>query len=631
MSLLCIRKYSQVFQWALLILIVIGSIWLRVLGIGGWFGRSGDFLQAERQAMLLSDISFQDFYERAGGDRPDHPVALFRCLKIAAQISHAYGVPFSVVAKAFYASAEVATVLILAGFTLQTFGGLYAILVTGLYLLIPVFSYVGSFWGHHGCVEVFFTASSLLAMANRRYALSLAALGAALSFRIHSVVIAPFIISTLLIAPISWKKRLKAILLAIIVNAAFAAPLIKEVGLKAYSLQYTGHLSNYKNLTYGAYNIWSFPTVAEIANRLSLTRVCSAIPVCSKTIDDATILGLLLFALGYLAALAIYYYWKKQNHYLAVWIPATLIYLCFYFLPTRIHERYSYHFLVLCTPLAVRWGRFFVPYLVIVLTTLSSFYFFPSYLNWLQIQISARGEPSIVNELSILGFILILFAIVSVLIQKHEPHPSLTALQKRLVSLMSSSFIPYGGALLLSLFVFEWLSIFTCKQDLLESRLSESRAYNRDLKGAEAPGQLATNGHEFAFAGKHGWWSIGPRSFLEPTGVVARGTLIHPQHEVVRVLEIPINPEESELNIGARFDSTLTKNRKPAWIDLAVRMGDQILTRQTIQPNLAISSYKINLPGMGAARQIAIEVKGLDYKISSELDNLHLYLTAQAK
>ena len=311
----------------LLAIVAVFSIWLRYEGITGRFGHSSDFAQAKRQAMSLIDGSFLDLYAHSGGDNADHPVALYWCLKIAATASLVFGIPIETIIKGMYAGAEVATVLLIVSASLRLFGEAAALRAATLYLMVPVFSYVGSLWGHHGCVEVFFTLAAIMYMAQRRHVLAFIAFAVALAFRVHALVILPFLVFVFLSNKIILRTRLLAIGAGIITHTLLILPLLNEVGFDAYRLLYTGHLGRYTGLTYGAFNIWSFKSMAGFAKCLDLGKLCDWVQWCPGALDSATLLGFALFGLAYLISFGLFLRLRSQNFMIAVLLPATFTYL----------------------------------------------------------------------------------------------------------------------------------------------------------------------------------------------------------------------------------------------------------------------------------------------------------------
>lgn len=623
-------RYRRLAFWAMLFVIATASVLLRAAGVSGKFGYSLDFEQAIRQSAFLLSRPFDDLYT-SPGDKADHPVALFRCLKIAADTSYSYDIAFQLLAKGFYATFELLTVGLVVATTLLLFGETSALCAAALYLLVPVFSYVGSFWGHHGCVEVFFTFGSILGLAQRRYALSLISLGAALTFRVHAVVVAPFILFVFLVERVHWKTRLVAISAGIASHTLLTLPLILETGWDAYRFQYTGHLRNYSELTLGAYNIWSFSSMASFANSLNLRDVCSWFVDCPSSLDNPTLLGFLMFSIGYIVAAFIYLRFRKINLLAAVLLPAALIYLCFYFLPTRIHERYIYHFLVLCTPLAARLYRFLIPFLVLVVTTLTSFAFFPSYLLWLQVQIGTSSDQSMVNEISIAAFCLLIAAFITFPRSVIHPPVVLGAKGHMLVGILSSLPVLSLFPLLGLMYIHEHSSDIRETQNILESRMPEAQVFNREETGAVTKGVWNLRKRGFEFPGKHDWWSIVPLSWADPRGVLRMGVLAHPQPGATRVLEVPITSNEEELTLRGQFDNSIADNPKPANVHVSVLVDDVAVAESLLAEQRYSFILKTPLPNSGKARALRIEIKAINYQQESQLNNLHLYLSAQVR
>jgi Gpi18-like mannosyltransferase len=622
---------ARSIPWAALGIVIMLSVWLRILGVSGTFGYSADFAQAISQAIFVTDASFRDLYVNAGGQGADHPVTIYRYLKIAADLSSKYGISVTVLVKCLYAAAELLTALLVVAAGMFLFGEAAALPVALLYFLVPVFSYVGSYWGHHGGIEVFFTLASLLTLGQRKYTLSFIGLGAALAFRIHSIVIVPFILFAFIFERIDFRTRVTAITAGILTHCALTFPLIWEAGWSAYRLQYSGHLTNYSGLTYGAYNIWTFSFMRDVAGYLNLKAICALIPWCSSSLDNATMLGFFLFSIAYLAALGLYLQLRRANLVAAVLLPSALIYLCFYFLPTRIHERYIYHFLVLCTPLAAYLQRFFIPFIVLVVTTLSSFTFFPSYLRWLQVEMNAGREPSILNELSMLGFFLALVAFSPLPRRWSLPPVTLNHSSLAFIRVASSIHTLAIFIMLGFLFSYEYSGIWHSKSDFLEANISRAQAYDREVNGTKTKGVWKPGIRGFEFPSRHSWWSIKPLSFYTSSGVVRRGVLMHPQPKVTRVLEIPLNSGERHIALHGRFDDNVGKNKRPATTLVTLLVDERVVGESALNGEKRAFFVDVALPNPERQRTLRLEVNATDYTEIFQLNDLHLYLTATVR
>lgn len=623
-------RYSRLAFWIVLCVITGASVLLRAAGVSGKFGHSLDLEQAIRQSALLMDKSFGDLFTGAS-DRANHPVAIYRYLKIAADLSFEYEIPLQLLIKGFYATYELLTAGLVVAAALLLFGETSALFAAVLYFIVPVFSYIGSFWGHHGCVEVFFTFGSLLGLAQRRYALSFISLGAALAFRVHAIVIAPFIIFVFLVEKVDWSNRLVAISAGIASHTLLTLPLILDLGWNAYRVQYTGHLRDFSALTLGAYNVWSFSSMASFANSLNLASVCAWVPGCPGSLDSATLLGFTMFSIGYALALLLYMRLRGRNLIAGVLLPAAFVYLCFYFLPTRIHERYIYHFLVLCTPLAARLYRFSIPFIVLVITTLTSFVFFPSYLVWLQAQIGTSSDLSIVNELSVAAFCALIAAFVSAPRSLISPPAQLGPKGRSLVWILSSLPLLSLFPLLGLMYAHENTTIIRGTSDILQLRIAEAQVFNLGEDGVRTNGVWNPGKRGFEFPGRHEWWSIVPLSWSDARRGLQRGVLMHPQPGVTRILEVPIAPGERELTLQGSFDDSFTHNQHPANTHVALLVDNVVLAEELMTDRKNSFLLKTQLPNIGKKRALRVEIKAVNYQNPSQLNNLHLYVSAQVQ
>jgi len=620
-----------------LTLCVIASLVIRGYGVLGLQGYSGDFGAALRQGLGILQNNYAWVYREGYAD---HPVALYRLIVFCMMLSESLKFDSAIILKFFYALFEVLTGLLLFVATRRHYGSSIAKICLAIYCCSPVFWHVGSFWGHHGATEVFFNACSVVLLARRKFALSIMAFAAAISLRIHSIVIAPF----LLIAIISLRPKTKDLLIgiagALAINLVLSYPLLIEDPLHSYSLQYGSNFNEYKGLDYGVYNVWNVQFWRDITTGF-LAQKAELLGTISKLIglDVPTLIGLSLFSAVYGLTIIRWFQLKEVDLFSRLLSCSAVIYMAFYFLPTRIHERYIYHALVFLTPLIACRIRYVALYSYMTAATLCSFIFFPAYLRGFQTFSQSLLSPTWISLLNISCFIFLSLILlrnptvpanccVDTSPQKEALHKgmklvrSLTTERILGISLLVIIFTTCSAELLLWSVKSIGRSSFRLTDILLDGRASNILADNAATEASPLPDHTG-----FEFKGASGWWKINRRFFFR-NRVVHFGVLVHPQPNMTRNLELPIPQYKKHLKLIAVYSDEAYNNINPAPGHLRVIYRGEEVFRQVIRPESeelkAIITFRD--AGKGQKHSVTIQVEGTANRPPSDLDWQHLYL-----
>ncbi len=230
-----------------------------------------------------------------------------------------------------------------------------SIAVLALALFNPGPLYVGAGYGQMESVAMLGIVGSVLLLLRGKPAWSGLCAGLALGFKMQVLVLMPALAVLALL-----RCRIKGVIVwsALCIPTLFLPWLPFILAGKAHAAWQSTFVLNSdwsRHLSSGAFNVWALTHNPLLPDLLPLELFFSE----DGTISTGSLLafftyrrvGLLLFAAGYAAAIALLYRFRNERQ-IDWWFLAAVGYLFFAF-PTRIHERYLLSFLILSLPIIV--------------------------------------------------------------------------------------------------------------------------------------------------------------------------------------------------------------------------------------------------------------------------------------
>ena len=314
--------------------------------------------------------------------------------------------------------------------------------------------------------------------------------------------------------------------------------------------------------------------------------------------------------------------WERQRRVdagKAALTALVMIYFSFYMFPTRIHERYIYHFLLLSIPFAVSGWRFLVAYLIVTLVGLSSFFFFPAYLAGYQavtLRVLPRWMPP---ALMILAYLLVLY---SYLRGEMLCGPARSSIDHGTSLRCKPSWFRLGKGMSLGLvcltigavlFVHRAGSV-TCLHELLPTAVVEDIGADGSVSRPEFLAARAS----FDYPGRD-WWTVGQRrEYFE--GVVRRPILLHPKIETDRSITFT-KVTGKAIWFGYGFSDQVKANNDPSKMVLQVASRGELLLDRVVDPVMGFHEVRIPLDERAQAADLTVRILPL----GRSLDFLHFY------
>ena len=327
---------------AALAAILLAGLALRLAMLGS-LGYPSDPAEVTRWAVGMRDYGPLGFYDHLTGGY--YPAVLYLLWPIAG-VLHGDALYLAVKGLAIPFDLLTGVVLYLIG---RRYSGERAgVVAAGLVVLNPASIVGGVFWGQLDSIGALCMLWAVLALGVRRHAI------AALAAVVGGMVKATFGLVALVVGAASlidafrrrdWRPPVRAFL------GGLAGYAIIGIGLRLSPLAYLDLVREgavrFAYTSLNAFNLWAL--VAGFFEP-----------------DDAYVrIGIALLLVGTVAALAPLWWRRDTAALLAV---AGAVVLAFYFLPTRVHERYFFPAIVLFAPLAAARPRLRVPYVLLSLS-----------------------------------------------------------------------------------------------------------------------------------------------------------------------------------------------------------------------------------------------------------------------
>ena len=306
-------------------LLLLASLALRLLALE-LEGHGGDVLVTSRWAERMADVGPWSFYEGSGSIYPAllYPLWAMGLLLDGDALSYAVkgmSIPF-----------DLAIGVLLFAVMRRRAGDDIGLLVAGLYLLNPAAILAGPVWGQVDSAGTLPYLAALVALAARRHATA-GALGAIATLvkPQFGLVLLPILVVEVLHA-VRWQTPRP---LVRSLAGMLGATLVISVPLALHPYRYLGMLSDaalrQPSTSLNAFNPWGLLVGFEVPD------------------DPYVGFGTALLVLGIVGSLL----GLRRRPSLAVvlGVGAALV-LAFYFLPTRVHERYLYPAIALLAPFA---------------------------------------------------------------------------------------------------------------------------------------------------------------------------------------------------------------------------------------------------------------------------------------
>ncbi|MEP7004056.1 MAG: phospholipid carrier-dependent glycosyltransferase, partial [Chloroflexota bacterium] len=324
---------------AIAVLIIVGvAIRLMVARSQGFPSDVGTFMAwAEKLAAVGPGL----FYEP--GYFSDYPPGFLYVLWLLGALLDGDALRFAV--KVISIPADIGIVLVLVPLLRQKAGELVAVFAAGLWMLQPAPIFAGPYWGQVDAVGTLPFLAALIAAGSRRWVLAGVLAGVATMTKPQFGLVLGVVLAAALFEFIrmrDWRPLARAAVAALATMATLALPFGMTPGAFVALVRSASETYPYSSLY--AFNGWALT--------LGFWQ------------DDAQWfpIGGILLAIGLLVSV-IPLWWRRDTAALLAVGAATV--MCFYFLPTRAHERYLFPALALLLPLAVTRKRLLTPYLVL--------------------------------------------------------------------------------------------------------------------------------------------------------------------------------------------------------------------------------------------------------------------------
>ena len=325
-----------------LVLVLLAGLAIRVVALGGK-GYPSDPAEVARWAQGVHDYGLADFYAQIAGGY--YPAVLYLLWPLAAFLS---GDALFVAVKAIAIPFDLAT-----GVALYVLARHYAtertgVIAAALYVLNPASIIGGALWGQLDVIGALAMLGAVVALGERRWLLAglLTVVGGMVkaTFGIVALVVGTVVLLEALRRPRDWRPPVRAMAGAL-AGYALVGLVLRLSPLAYLDLVREGAL-RFAYTSLDAFNLWA------------------AVAGFFQPDEPYVRIGIGLLLVGLTAAVAPLWWRRDTAALLAV---SGAVVLAFYFLPTRVHERYFFPAIVLFAPLAAARPRLRLPYVVMSL------------------------------------------------------------------------------------------------------------------------------------------------------------------------------------------------------------------------------------------------------------------------
>ncbi|MBR9706049.1 hypothetical protein GOV14_03380 [Candidatus Pacearchaeota archaeon] len=279
-----------------------------------------------------------------------------------------------------------------------------------LYLFNPVTIHNAAVWGQIDSVHTLLMLLSIIFLAKEKYTTSSIFLTIALLTKLQSIVIAPVII-TIILLNCKPKKIIKIILINLILATILLLPQIIAGAMPKVIDVYFNTVGRYNRVTMNAYNFWFLVSPESPQWWWAISDTTKFLGITLKQI------GLTLF--GLYTALVVYQLTKKRSKE-TIFLAASSLALAFFILPTQIHERYMFSFFALFALVMLKNKKYLVTYIILAITHLFNmmmvlkfsgkdyvFMHFANIINFITKRIALTNLATIIAMINVLTFIYI--------------------------------------------------------------------------------------------------------------------------------------------------------------------------------------------------------------------------------
>ncbi len=315
-------------------IVVLGVAWrLSMLGVEG---HNGDVLVMTRWAERMAEVGPWRFYEGSGSV---YPALLYPLWALGLMLD---GPALDLAVKALSIPFDVAIGVLLASILWRRSGAPEAVTAAALYLLNPAAILAGPVWGQVDSAGTLPFIASLAALAAGRHALS-GGLGV-IAFMVKpqfGLVLLPVLAVAALRSKEAGAPRpvLHAVVGMAVTYVVVAAPLALHPFRYLQILSDTATRQPFTSLN--AFNPWGLLVGFEVPD------------------DPYVLIGTLLLLAGCIGSLTVL---RRRLHLVTILTVGGLLVLAFYFLPTRVHERYLFPAIAVLAPLALAGRRELLAY-----------------------------------------------------------------------------------------------------------------------------------------------------------------------------------------------------------------------------------------------------------------------------
>ena len=319
----------------LAVVIALGLVWR--LSVLGFEGHHGDVLVMTRWAERMAEVGPWPFYE---GSNSVYPALLYPLWALGAALD---GPGLTLAVKGLSLPFDLGIAALLAGMLWRRSGPSEAITAAGLFLFNPAALLAGPIWGQVDSAGTLAFLACLLVLARGRHgpagALGIVALMVKPQF---GLVLLPVVAVAALRAG---RLRAPRPVLHAFVGMGLAY-VILAAPLALHPLRYLDILSSTATrqpfTSLNAFNPWGLFVGFQVPD------------------EPYVLAGTVLLAIGCLAALTVL---RRRLDLVTMLTVGALLVLAFYFLPTRVHERYLYPAIAVLAPLALAGRAELVAYL----------------------------------------------------------------------------------------------------------------------------------------------------------------------------------------------------------------------------------------------------------------------------
>lgn len=321
-----------------ILMLLIVALAVRVIALGGK-GHPADIAELTRWATGMAAYGPLEFYGKVDG--ANYPAVLYLLWPLA-KVFPGEALPTAV--KAISIPFDLALGVLLCAVVIRMASSAQATLAAALYLLNPAAIIAGSYWGQLDALGTLPFVGALVALGVRRpvSASALGALAALIKPQFGLVLVVVFAVLMIeLYRDRKWRPLAGSLAAGALMLGAVAIPFRLSPGDLTGTLRETAERFPYGSLY--ALNPWGL-----------LTGFFQP--------DHYTTAGAVLLAIG-LALSVLPLWWRRDPA--AILAAGALVTFAFYFLPTRVHERYLYPSIAVLAVFAATRRPLLIPYVVL--------------------------------------------------------------------------------------------------------------------------------------------------------------------------------------------------------------------------------------------------------------------------